>query len=550
MELAGVTHPSLRTPYRTTRIRDTPAADELTMKDHPNIGITTIGMPQKTKMREEQLVLSSRGQNGTGAGAIRSEQGGKSARVRLVGELFDGRYRAGESVKVRDIAAQYKLDEDSVLKVLSEFQALGILTLSGNVSAHFHSLKPREMQEAYEIRAAMEEVAGRAAARALKGNTTGLLRELDAMREAFRRGNLDAFAEHDVAFHRSILQASQNEVLLRVWDSLAVDLRIRGVIGKVSRGFPEVVESHQAIVDALEKGRGREAGLLLRNHVETTSEFLKKSESDSGLYKAIHKELETAKEIQKASFPGENLSIRGLSCETFYKPMQSIGGDYYDFLPLQTDRWGIAIGDVCGKGIGAALLMASLQASLRAQAMHAHSDLSALIGDVDRLILAASPKHLFATLFYAEYDAATRVLRYVNAGHNAPMVLRWKHGHCKVFHLKAGGTPLGLLEGSQFVSKAFQMEIGDMVVMYTDGITEAENPERELWGQTRLETVLRASCDCTPAQVVERILDEVSLFAKGGSQKDDMTLVVLGVKDGSHCVGCPQANTPLPVTQG
>src|SRR5258707_8612973 len=122
-----------------------------------------------------------------------------------------------------------------------------------------------------------------------------------------------------------------------------------------------------------------------------------------------------ARVVQKAFFPQENLSIPGLACEIFYKPAQSIGGDYYDFLPLQADRWGIAIGDVCGKGIGAALLMASLQASLRAQAMHAHSDPSTLIADVDRLGHVASPNHLYASLFYAEYDTATRLLPYVNA---------------------------------------------------------------------------------------------------------------------------------------
>jgi serine phosphatase RsbU (regulator of sigma subunit) len=351
------------------------------------------------------------------------------------------------------------------------------------------------------------------------------------MRAAFRDHDLDAFAEHDVAFHRNILLASQNEVLLRVWESLAVDLRIRGVIAKVAQGFPEVVESHQAIVDALGRGRSREAGLLLRNHVETTSEFLKKAEADSGFHKTLRKDLESAKEVQAASFPGGNFSIPGLSCEIFYQPVHSIGGDYYDFLPLQTDRWGIAIGDVCGKGIGAALLMASLQSSLRAQAMHVHSDLSALISQVDRLILAASPKHLYTTLFYAEYDVTTRGLRYVNAGHNAPIVLRWKNARCKLFRLEEGGAPLGLLEGAQFVSKSFQLEPGDVLVMYTDGITEAENQRRELWGQARLEALLRNCYNCTPAQIAKRILNELGLFLQGGSQRDDITLVVLGVND-------------------
>lgn len=477
------------------------------------------------------MIVLDQSENEVDARPARNEQPGKSARVRLARELFSGQCLAGESVKLSKIATQFQLDEESVLNVLREFQTLGMVTLPGDGLVVFQSPKPKEMQEAYEIRAALEEVGGRTAARVLKGNTAGLRREVDAMREAFDRGDLDSFVEHDVAFHRSILQASQNEVLLRVWDSLAVDLRIVGVIAKIARDFPEVVESHRPIVDALEKGRGREAGLLLRNHVETVVEFLKKTESDSGFHKALRNDLENAKDVQKASFPRENLAIPGLACQTFYKPAQSIGGDYYDFLPLRADRWGIAIGDVCGKGIGAALLMASLQASLRAQAMHAHSDLSTLIADVDRLVLAASPRHLYASLFYAEYDAATRVLRYVNAGHNAPVVLRWKDNECEVFLLGASGTPLGLLEGSEFDSKTFQLETGDVLVMYTDGITEAENPERELWGPERLETLLRASRGLTPAQIVGQVLDQVSAFVGKGPQRDDMTLVVIGVKE-------------------
>ena len=393
------------------------------------------------------------------------------------------------------------------------------------------SLNPKEMQQAYEIRAALEEVAGRAAAPVLKGNTAALRRELHAMRAAFDRLDLDSFVEHDIAFHRNILQASQNEALLRVWDSLAVEPRIRAVIRRIPGDFPELVESHRPIVDALEKGLGREAGLLLRNHVETVVEFLKKSESESEFTRALHNDLENAKEVHRAFFPRKNPPIPGLACETFYRPARDIGGDYYDFLPLQADRWGIAIGDVCGKGIGAALLMASLQASLRAQAMHAHSDLSTLIADVDRLVLAASPKHLYASLFYAEYEAATRALRYVNAGHNSPMVLRWDNSRCQIFYLESSGTALGLLEMSQFTSRTFQLEKGDVLVAYTDGITESENRCGELWGQERLEVLLRTCRDCEPAQIVSRILDDVLPFAKGCPQKDDMTLVVVAVKD-------------------
>jgi sigma-B regulation protein RsbU (phosphoserine phosphatase) len=111
------------------------------------------------------------------------------------------------------------------------------------------------------------------------------------------------------------------------------------------------------------------------------------------------------------------------------------------------------------------------------------------------------------------------------------MVLRWERSQCEVFHLESSGTPLGLLETSQFTSKAFQLEIGDVFVAYTDGITEAENPEYQSWGQQKLENLLRSCCDRSPAQIIRRILDEVTAFADGRSQRDDVTLVVVGVKD-------------------
>lgn len=252
-------------------------------------------------------------------------------------------------------------------------------------------------------------------------------------------------------------------------------------------------------------------------------------ESDSNFHRASCKEMEDAKEVHRAFFPQEDFSIPGLDCEIFYRPARCIGGDYYDFLPLP-DRWGIAIGDVCGKGISAALLMASLQASLRAQTMHAHSDLSTLIVDVHRWILAASPKHLYASLFYAEYDATTSQLQYVNAGHNSPMVLRWENDECEVFHLEPTGIALGLLESSQFSSKAFQLERGDLFVAYTDGITESENPFGESWGQQRLDILLRDCHGFSPAQIVGRVLDEISVFRSNRPQLDDMTLMAARVR--------------------
>jgi serine phosphatase RsbU (regulator of sigma subunit) len=452
-------------------------------------------------------------------------------RVRLTSDLFCGHYRPGQRVRLRAIAAKYGLDNDAVLKLFTEFQALGLITLSGNFGAVLHSPNIKEMHEAYEIRAGIEEIVGRTAAEALKGNTGELQKELDAMRVALSTGDLDGCAEHDVKFHKAILQSSGNRALLRVWEALVFDVRIRISIGKVSKDLAEVVESHQPIIDALRNGRAREASLLLRNHVETFAEYLKKSDSDSGVHRAFRKDLDGAKDVQQAFFPLQSFSIPCLSCETFYQPARGIGGDYYDFLSLSGGRWGIAIGDVSGKGIGAALLMASLQASLRAQALHPHSGLTALIGAVNRLVYESSPAAFFASLFYAEYEPATRMLQYVNAGHNPPIILRPEMESCELFHLRSQAVPIGMFLDTQFAGSKFQLAQDDILVAYTDGITESANASGELWGLERLERLLRSCSRMAPNEIVERILAEVSVFADSEPQRDDVTLVVMKVQE-------------------
>jgi DNA-binding GntR family transcriptional regulator len=453
-------------------------------------------------------------------------------RVRMARELFCGGYRSGQRVRLRDFAAKYGLDNKAVLQIFTEFQSLGLLKLSGNFSAVVHSPNSKEMQEAYEIRAALEEISGRIAAEVLRGNTKELEKALDGMRSAVTTGDLDACAEYDVKFHKCILKASGNTMLQRVWDTLAFDVRIHIALGKLVNVLPEVVESHQPIIDALKNGRGKEASLLLRNHVETSVEYLKKSDSDSGVHRAFRKDLDSAKDVQQAFFPPQSFSIPCLSTETFYKPARGIGGDYYDFLSLSGGRWGIAVGDVCGKGIGAALLMASLQASLRAQALHSHLDLPAIIGGVNHLVHESSPTALFASLFYAEYEPASRRLQYVNAGHNPPIIVRPRTKLCELFHLRAQAVPIGMYAEVQFESTQFQLAKDDILVAYTDGITEAANTSGQLWGVERLESLLRSCGRMTPRKIVERILAEVSNFANGEPQRDDVTLVVMKVQDG------------------
>jgi DNA-binding GntR family transcriptional regulator/AraC-like DNA-binding protein len=491
---------------------------------------------------EEGIVLPKYGGREVVVGVADKGQLPGLGRARLARDLFSGRFRPGQSLQIDRIADEHGMDKESVLKTLAEFHALGMITLANDFSATVNPPDAKGMQEAYEVRAALEEIAGRAAAATLGGNVTMLLAELDGMRAALHDANIEACVEHDINFHRTILKASQNDFLLRVWDSLALDLRMRTMIGNLTEHMLEVVESHQPIVDALHKGRGKQAGLLLRNHVETFSEYMKKSAADSGLFKTLRTDLEGAKDVQRAFFPPPTLSIPCLSCEVFYQPAHDIGGDYYDFLSLQGERWGIVIGDVSGKGIGAALIMASLQGSLRAQALHPHSDLSALMTDVNQLVYGSSPIHYFASLFYAEYQPATRMLRYVNAGHNPPIVLRPRDGRCEIFRLNAGGTPVGICSDAQFRTATFQLHIGDLLIAYTDGITEVQDRQGELWGQEKFEKLL-SSCGCgEPKEIMKRILDEVSGYADGQSQRDDMTLVVMKAEEGCDGVGLTPAS--------
>lgn len=453
-------------------------------------------------------------------------------RARLVRELFAGVYRPGQVLTQREIRERYGLAEDTLLNAFADLESLGVLKPSGEHSVTVLSSSLKEMMEAYEIRAGLEEIAGRTAAAFLEGNTAALQSEVDGMLAAARSEDLEAYAEHDINFHRIILEASQNGVLRRVWDTLAIDLRMHAAIPKVSRDLYDSAESHRPIANALEEGRGREAGLLLRNHVETILEYLKRSESDSGIQRTFRRDLEDAKEVQQAFLPRRTISIPCISYQTFYQPVRGIGGDYYDLLSLQTGRWGIAIGDVSGKGIGAALIMASLQASLKFRALQPHLKLSTLIGDVNGLVYESSPTNIFATLFYAEYEPATRLMNYVNAGHNPPLVIRPNNGSSEIFPLPSTGVPLGISADSQFASATFQFEIDDVLVAYTDGITEAENPQHELWEEQSLEAVLKSCGRKSPKEVLNAILERVSSFTNGQPQRDDQTLLVMRVEAG------------------
>ena len=241
----------------------------------------------------------------------------------------------------------------------------------------------------------------------------------------------------------------------------------------------------------------------------------------------LNRELEIAQEVQAHLFPQHLPPVAGLDYCGQCRPAREIGGDYYDFLELPEGKLGIAIGDVSGKGIGAALLMASLEASLRAQAAVRH-DLVDLIKQVNRLVSEASSDNRYATLFYAEYDPQTQQLSYVNAGHNPPIVLRHSSNASEVMRLRTGGPVVGLLQHS-YQQEAFPLMAGDQMVLFTDGISESMNSHDEEWGESRLIECVKSCREMSAHGAMARIFAAADAFSAGASQHDDMTLVVLRV---------------------
>jgi sigma-B regulation protein RsbU (phosphoserine phosphatase) len=237
----------------------------------------------------------------------------------------------------------------------------------------------------------------------------------------------------------------------------------------------------------------------------------------------MNREIEIAREVQMGLFPRALPSIEGLDLAGHCRPALGVGGDYYDFLALSNGKLGFAIGDIAGKGIPAALLMAGLQAGLRGQALAATADLPLLMSNVNRLIYESSPQNRYATFFYGEYDPGTRIIRFVNAGHNAPMILR---ASGNIERLEAGGPVIGLLDDAAFTENSATLHPGDVLVGFTDGVSECMNPEGEEWGEEGLAAAVRNSPGAA-ASAVEHVLREADAFADGAKQHDDMTLVVM-----------------------
>jgi sigma-B regulation protein RsbU (phosphoserine phosphatase) len=239
-------------------------------------------------------------------------------------------------------------------------------------------------------------------------------------------------------------------------------------------------------------------------------------------------------------------------------PARGVGGDYYDFIVVGPGKIGVAVADVAGKGISAALLMSTIQASLRSQAPAVNGRLTELVSSMNELLHGATEANSFASFFYAQFDEVTRLLTYVNAGHNPPILLRGTAPMAAQAAKKAiaasydfpitaepetlndqparttllctGGPVIGAFQRRAYEQEAIELESGDVLVAYTDGVTEAQNPAGEEFGETRLQQ-LTASLSHLPAnELSDSIVSAVRDWRREAPQHDDLTLVVMRVK--------------------
>lgn len=239
----------------------------------------------------------------------------------------------------------------------------------------------------------------------------------------------------------------------------------------------------------------------------------------------LEHDLRIAQEVQARLFPQKNPRSAALDCHGICCPARGVAGDYYDFLELGRGHLGIAVGDVAGKGISAALLMASLQGALRSHASLSDDGPAQAAHDINAQLHARTEAHRFATFFWAVFDEASRRLTYVNAGHNAPMLL-WRGGG-PIERLRSGGPPLGVFSDAKYVQGATTLAPGDALLIFSDGITEAPGPGGEEFGEARLEAVLRGPNLSSADATCHAVLEAVTGYQAGVPQEDDMTVVAV-----------------------
>ncbi|HEY6987059.1 MAG TPA: ADOP family duplicated permease [Bryobacteraceae bacterium] len=308
------------------------------------------------------------------------------------------------------------------------------------------------------------------------------------------------------------------EELERTDARLAVALRTKNEIsGVLLLGAPAGREEYGAQEKRVLRSCAAQFALMLEN-ARLTERVVEQEK--------LRRDVELAAEVQRRLLPEKSpeSSIAGLAAVSL--PARSVGGDYYDFIDAGGHRIGIALADIAGKGVAAALVMSVVQASLRILAAEENISLPELAARMNRFLYRSTGSNSYATFFYAQLDEQTRELHYVNAGHNPPYLLRSGAG---IEELPAGGTVIGMFPQEDYQEARAELRSGDVLIAFTDGVTEALNPGEEEFGEERLKELLRRTAHLPADEMSAEISRELHAWIADAAQYDDLTFIVLKV---------------------
>lgn len=305
-------------------------------------------------------------------------------------------------------------------------------------------------------------------------------------------------------------------VAMTAWGSieLAVEAMRRGVGDFILKPWDNA-RLLQTLRAQLEAGRARR---------RERQQQLERAAEQAAQAAAQARELTAALEIQKSLLPNTIPQFPGCALATAWQPQRTVSGDFFNVLSFDQQTAAFCIGDVAGKGMPAALVMSNAQALVKAFAA-ARCEPRDLCAQVNRALCGQLHGGKFVTFFYAHFDVARRVLRYSNAGHNSPLLLR-RNGACE--QLTQGGTVLGVFNAAEYQQGEVKLAAGDRLLLYTDGLTEAVNAAGEEFGEARLLALWRSQRSKSAAELRASVMAAVTEFC-GGNFQDDATLLVLAV---------------------
>jgi len=300
----------------------------------------------------------------------------------------------------------------------------------------------------------------------------------------------------------------------------------------ITRPINEIVED----VEIISRGKLNHTIRSMRNIEFTRLEqsinlMIRRIKEESEDLERKNTELQIAAHIQESFLPAIIEPVPGYDIAAMSLPAKVVGGDFYDIIPGSRmrgykDQVGIIIADVSGKGLSAAIFMALSIVIIRVNAAW-HEMPEDVFRDANAIITAEQKADMFVTAFFGVLDRALRTFSYVNAGHNSPMVL---HAHAdQVIELEPTGIALGLMENSIYKKATITLTSGDIIVLFTDGVTEATNIGEELYGEERLKIIILANAGLSAGEITKKILLDVQEFTGDAPQSDDITILVVKV---------------------